>query len=83
MPNDIQTYLIRAGKAYQKRSFDEAIAHLEKALDKGITNATDDCALALGVETSVKVVEGSRSNMKITNQIDLKRAERMAENQKS
>lgn len=32
MPNSIQTYLKRAGDAYQKRSFAEAISHLHEAL---------------------------------------------------
>ncbi|MGI9233735.1 MAG: tetratricopeptide repeat-containing sulfotransferase family protein [Woeseiaceae bacterium] len=39
MPNSIQTYLKRAGDAYQKRSFDEAERFLRKALDLDASNA--------------------------------------------
>jgi 2-C-methyl-D-erythritol 4-phosphate cytidylyltransferase len=42
-----------------------------KALEDGITNATDDCTLAMAYGTPVKVVNGSGLNKKITKKEDL------------
>ena len=49
-------------------------AHQE-ALKKGITDASDDCRLALALGHPIAVVNGSEKNIKITSLIDLKLAE--------
>jgi len=50
------------------------------ALSRGITGATDDCSLVLGLGLSnVYVVEGSPLNIKITYPIDLYLAEKIME----
>jgi 2-C-methyl-D-erythritol 4-phosphate cytidylyltransferase len=45
-------------------------AHL-RALEKGITNATDDCQLVMESGVKVRIAEGSAINFKITAQEDL------------
>lgn len=47
----------------------------EKALERGIVNASDDCRLVLELGARVVVVEGSESNLKITSEFDLQVAE--------
>jgi 2-C-methyl-D-erythritol 4-phosphate cytidylyltransferase len=51
------------------------------ALEKGITNATDDCSLILTFKLAdIYVVEGSEKNIKITYHWDLQIAEKMIVN---
>jgi 2-C-methyl-D-erythritol 4-phosphate cytidylyltransferase len=48
------------------------------ALEKGITNATDDCTLILKLELAdIYVVEGSEKNIKITYPLDIQIAEKI------
>ncbi len=54
----------------------------EMALRKGIKNATDDGSLVLAMGRPVKVVEGSRFNIKLTGKSDLLLAERLVRSSK-
>lgn len=47
----------------------------EKALEKGITAASDDCGLVLASGGKVSVVPGSEENLKITSALDMALAE--------
>lgn len=49
----------------------------EEALKKGIGDSTDDCGIVLAMGGSVKAVEGSVSNIKITYKSDLLLAEKL------
>lgn len=45
-------------------------AHVQ-ALKKGVRDATDDCGLVMAMDRQVRIVAGSKSNIKITTQADL------------
>ena len=49
----------------------------EKALDDGIKNVTDDCALVLRLDHPVYTITGDEQNMKITYPIDLHIADKL------
>ncbi len=49
----------------------------ERAVQEGKTDLTDDAAVAALAGLTVRAVEGSRSNMKLTNPADFSAAERM------
>ena len=52
----------------------------EKALKKGITNATDDVSIVIDAGYEVKMVEGSYLNFKITTQEDYLMAKNLMQN---
>jgi ribitol-5-phosphate 2-dehydrogenase (NADP+) / D-ribitol-5-phosphate cytidylyltransferase len=56
-------------------------AHL-LAMEKGLTNISDDCRLVIEAGSSVHIVEGSEDNLKITSQLDLFLAEQILRLQK-
>jgi 2-C-methyl-D-erythritol 4-phosphate cytidylyltransferase len=60
-------------QTFQRRLILEA--H-EKALEKGVVNATDDCRLVLDAGGKVQVVLGDERNFKITSEFDLEMAEK-------
>lgn len=48
----------------------------QKALEKGSNDATDDCSIVQAIGEKVRLVAGSESNIKLTDQTDLLLAER-------
>lgn len=55
--------------------YDVILKAHEEALEKGVTDSTDDCSLVIGMGEEVAVVAGSRNNIKVTSPSDLRIAE--------
>lgn len=47
------------------------------AKEEGISNYSDDCGMVLGINRKVKLVEGSKNNIKVTSQSDFTIAENL------
>jgi 2-C-methyl-D-erythritol 4-phosphate cytidylyltransferase len=52
------------------------LAH-QKAIEKGLTNSSDDCRLVVELGKKVAIVEGEEQNIKITSKLDLFLAEEL------
>lgn len=65
------------GQTPQTFRYDWIVEAHQRAKDKGIENATDDCRLILQLGYPIQVVWGDEKNFKITTEWDLKIAELM------
>lgn len=63
------------GQTPQTFLYDWILEAHEKALQEGITDATDDCQLLLRLGKPIHIVAGSEQNFKITTPFDLEIAE--------
>ncbi|MEM2147602.1 MAG: 2-C-methyl-D-erythritol 4-phosphate cytidylyltransferase [Candidatus Bathyarchaeia archaeon] len=70
------------GQTPQAFKYRLILAAHEKAKRDSFLKATDDASLVLRLGHKVKIVEGSYENIKITNPIDLKIAEKIIENKR-
>lgn len=63
------------GQTPQTFSYHVILEAHKKAIEAGITDASDDCQLALQLGKKISIVLGDEDNLKITNAFDLKVAE--------
>lgn len=69
--------LFYRGQTPQSFSYPLIVEAHQKAIEAGVQDATDDCALVARLGHDIYVVEGSEKNIKITTELDLLFAEQL------